>query len=241
MQCPFLEIIESKYKKLRTNSTTLDTLNIFVFVKMGFLSRMLVPALLAGAALTGAIVQKDNYNDMDDRFNIFKDSNSRWEGAICKSEITTKQFPTLVTPHNFRGGCVRYFQGIDVTGVVTEVDIYFPKVKTACDCAIACLNAALTCNNWVFKHTFNAPLDSGRRTCTLYSSPNLPTDVTLVYDLTNATGLGFSVGYQLLQAQNNPQAGGGAPLTWLNAANTVQDPFGVSGFLSQDANGALYC
>jgi hypothetical protein len=69
----------------------------------------------------------------------------------------------------------------------------------------------------------------------------LPTNVTLVYDLTNATGLGLSVGYQLLRPVNNPQAGGGAPLTWLNAANTVKDPFGVSGFLSQDANGALYC
>jgi hypothetical protein len=44
---------------------------------------------------------------MDDSFNIFKDSNSRWEGAICKSQITSKQFPSLVTPPNFRGGCVR--------------------------------------------------------------------------------------------------------------------------------------
>src|ERR1017187_8479288 len=99
-----------------------------------------------------------------------------------------------------------------MTGVVTEVDIYYPKVNSACDCAAICLTAATTCNNWVFKHTFN-PLDSGRRTCTLYSSPNLPADVTLVYDLTNATGLGFSAGYQLLQASNNPQAGGGAPVT----------------------------
>jgi len=207
---------------------------------MGFLSRLLLSALLAGPTLAGAIAKKESYNDMDDSFNIFKDSSQRWEGAICKSEITTKQFPTLVTPPNFRGGCVRYWQGIDITGVVTEVDIYFPKVNSACDCAIKCLTAALTCNNWVFKHTFSS-LDSGRRTCTLYSSPNLPTDVTLVYDLTNATGLGFSVDYQLLQAGNNPQAGGGAPFTWLNAANTVKDPFGVSGFLSQDANGALYC
>ena len=127
-----------------------------------------------------------------------------------------------------------------MTGVVTEVDIYYPKVNSACDCAAICLTAATTCNNWVFKHTFN-PLDCGRRTCTLYSSPNLPADVTLVYDLTNATGLGFSAGYQLLQASNNPQAGGGAPVTWLNAANTVKDPYGVSGFLSQDENGALYC
>ena len=65
--------------------------------------------------------------------------------------------------------------------------------------------------------------------------------VTLVYDLTNATGLGLSEGFQLLQPGNNPQAGGGAPLTFLDAANTKTDPFGVSGFLSQDAKGMLYC
>jgi hypothetical protein len=128
-----------------------------------------------------------------------------------------------------------------MTGVVTEVDIYFPTIKSACDCAAMCLTHALTCTNWVFKHTFVPKLDSGRRACTLYSSPNLPTDVTLVYDLHNATGLGFSVGYQLLAANNNPQAGGGAPLTFLDAANTKQDRFGVSGFLSLDQNGNLYC
>jgi hypothetical protein len=128
-----------------------------------------------------------------------------------------------------------------MTGVVTEVDLYFPLIKSACDCAAQCLSNALTCNNWVFKHTFVPAKDSGRRACTLYSSPNLPSDVTLVYDLTNATGLGLSVGYQLLQPGNNPQAGGGAPLTFLDAANTKTDPFGVSGFLSQDVNERLYC
>ncbi|RFU25081.1 hypothetical protein B7463_g11262, partial [Scytalidium lignicola] len=197
--------------------------------------------VLVSTSLAGlAVLRNDNYNDMDESFNIFKDANSRFEGAICKSEITTKKFPSLVIPPHFRGGCVRYYQGIDMTGVVTEVDIYFPKVKSACDCAAMCLTNALSCTNWVFKHTFN-PLDSGRRSCTLYSSPNLPTNVTLVYDLHNTTGLGLSVGYQLLQPGNNPQAGGGAPLTWLDVANTKPDPYGVSGFLSQDVNRKLYC
>lgn len=128
-----------------------------------------------------------------------------------------------------------------MTGVVTEVDLYFPLIKSACDCAAQCLTNAASCTNWVFKHTFVPTKDSGRRACTLYSSPNLPTGVTLVYDLKNATGLGFSVGYQLLQQMNNPQAGAEAPLTFLDAANTKPDPFGVSGFLSQDANNRLYC
>lgn len=127
-----------------------------------------------------------------------------------------------------------------MTGVVTEVDIYFPQIQSACDCITACLCAAKSCNDWVFKHTFNAA-DSGRRSCTLYSSPNLPSDVTLVYDLHNATGLGFSEGYQLLQDANNPQVGGGAPLAWLDEAMTRQDTFAVSGFTAQDADGKLYC
>lgn len=126
------------------------------------------------------------------------------------------------------------YQGIDMTGVVTEVDIYFPTVKTACDCVEECLNNPTTCTNWVFKHTFN-PLDSGKRTCTLYSSPNLPTGVTLWYNLTGSSG------FQLLQAANNPQAGALAPLTFLNSQNTKLDPFGVSGFISQDQNMKQYC
>jgi len=192
-----------------------------------------VPFLLSGA-LAGAIIERNgNYNDMDDDFNIFKDSNSRWEGAICKSQITSKQFPSLVTPPNFRGGCVRYFQGIDITGVVTEVDIYFPKVKSACDCIVLCLSSPTSCTNWVFKHTDTPAHDSGRRSCTLYSSPNLPSNVTLDYNLA------LSAGYQLLQVANNPQAGGGAPTTVLD--NGKPDPYGVSGFLMQDANGKLYC
>jgi hypothetical protein len=68
------------------------------------------PVLLLSSVLAGAAIERNNnldYNDMDDQFNIFKDANSRFEGAICKSEITTKYFPTLVIPHNFRGGCVR--------------------------------------------------------------------------------------------------------------------------------------
>ena len=127
-----------------------------------------------------------------------------------------------------------------MTGVVTEVDIYFPTVKTACDCIAECLSRPSSCTNWVFKHTFS-PLDSGRRSCTLYSSPNLPTNVTLVYDLHNATGLGLSTGYQLLAPNNNPQAGALAPLTFLNAENTIVDPYGVSGFMTQDQNKKQYC
>jgi hypothetical protein len=135
-----------------------------------------------------------------------------------------------------KSGCVRYYQGIDMTGVVTEVDLYFKDgIKSACDCIAACLSRPTTCTNWVYKHTFATGLDDGKRSCTLYSSPNLPTDVTLAYDLNN------SKGFMKLQPQNNPQAGGSAPFTFRDAAMTVQDPYGVSGFMTQDPNGKLYC
>jgi hypothetical protein len=124
-----------------------------------------------------------------------------------------------------------------MTGVVTEIDLYFHKdgIKTACDCIAKCLSSPATCTNWVFKHTFVPALDSGKRSCTLYSSPNLPTGVTLWYNLTGSSG------FQLLQPANNPQAGALAPLTFKDSANPKPDPFGVSGFLTQDQNNNQYC
>jgi hypothetical protein len=123
-----------------------------------------------------------------------------------------------------------------MTGVVTEIDLYFKDgIKTACDCISRCLSSPSTCTNWVFKHTFLPKLDSGKRSCTLYSSPNLPTGVTLWYNLTGSSG------FQLLQPANNPQPGALAPLTFGNTAMTKPDPFGVSGFISQDQNMLQYC
>ena len=68
----------------------------------------LTPLFLISTSFAAVLdIRNDGYNDLDPSFNIFKDSKSRFEGAICKSEITTKQFPNLVIPPNFRGGCVR--------------------------------------------------------------------------------------------------------------------------------------
>lgn len=120
-----------------------------------------------------------------------------------------------------------------MTGVVTTVDIYFPTVKSACDCIGLCINNITTCTNWVFKHTFTPDLDHGKRTCILYSSPNLPTDVTLAYNLSG------SVNFEELE--DNPQVGGLAPLTFSDSASTQQDKFGVSGFIAQDQNSNIYC
>jgi hypothetical protein len=121
------------------------------------------------------------------------DQYNNW--AICKGQITKRRFPNLNVPTN-QGGCVRYFRGIDITGVVTEQHFFFADgIKSACDCIAECLERPLSCTNWVYKHTFMDG-DDGLRSCTLYSSPNLPTNVTLAYDLANSTG------YQLLQPEN---------------------------------------
>jgi hypothetical protein len=69
----------------------------------------------------------------------------------------------------------------------------------------------------------------------LYSSPNLPSNVTLAYNLKNSTG------YQLLQTVNNPQPGAPVPFTFLDAANTKVDNDGVSGLIFQDQNNKLHC
>lgn len=212
---------------------------------MHFTTSLLATVLLASAAIASPVVarHKDQKgtstdmdgHDMDDSYNIFKNSNERYEGAICKDQITTSKFPDLMVP-NKQSGCVRYYQGIDMTGVVTEVDLYAKDgINSACDCIAKCLSSPLTCTNWVYKHTFVPSLDGGKRSCTLYSSPNLPTDVTLAYNLNSSTG------FNLLRPINNPQAGGSAPLTFRDAANTVQDPYGVSGFMTQDSNGKQYC
>jgi hypothetical protein len=140
----------------------------------------------------------------------------------------------LVPEH--KSGCVRYYQGIDMTGVVTEVDLYFKDgIKSACDCIAECLSRPLSCTNWVYKHTFVPKLDDSKRSCTLYSSPNLPTNVTLAYNLPDSTG------FEKLQPTNNPQAGGSAPLTFRDSAFTIPDPYGVSGFMTQDQNNKQYC
>ncbi|EHK20389.1 uncharacterized protein TRIVIDRAFT_68821 [Trichoderma virens Gv29-8] len=166
--------------------------------------------------------------------NIFPDFNRYSDWAICKNKITKQRFPNLQAPNN-DGGCVRYYRGIDITGVVTERHFFFRDgFRTACDCAAQCLENPTSCTNWVWKHTF-MPGDDNMRSCTLYSSPNLPTDVTLAYN-TNS-----SKGFALLQPGNNPQAGAPAPLTFLDAAGTVPDEFGVSGFMVQDQNGRQFC
>jgi len=199
---------------------------------MHFKPTVLVLLLTSSVLASPANLHSDhNHNPDPDIFPNF-DRYSDW--AICKGKITKRDFPNLQAP-NDQGGCVRYYQGIDMTGVVTELHFYFRDgFKSACDCVAECLKQKDSCTNWVWKHTFTHG-DDGKRSCTLYSSPNLPTGVTLKYDTRK------SEGFLPLQKMNNPQAGALAPLTFLDKAGTKPDKFGVSGFTVEDQNHRLFC
>ena len=69
------------------------------------------------------------------------------------------------------GGCIRYVQGFDVTGVTTEIDLTFPEVKTKCECVEECLKRKETCNNYVWKFSTPESVQTGYRTCTLCPTP----------------------------------------------------------------------
>lgn len=193
-------------------------------------------ALVASSALASPCEHEGDHDHDhgNSDVNIFPDYDRYDDWAICKGKITKWNFPNLQAP-NDEGGCVRYFRGVDITGVVTETHYFYSDgLRSACDCAAKCLEGPTNCTNWVWKHTF-MPGDGGYRSCTLYSSPNLPSNVTLDYDLYNSTG------YDLLQTVNNPQAGAPVPFTYLDVNNTIPDIYGVSGFMVQDSNNGQYC
>jgi len=189
---------------------------------------------LASSVLAGPLGSRDGGDDSNSDINIFPSGDKYNDYAICKGKVTKNKFPQLQAPSN-DGGCVRYFPGIDITGVVTMVNLYHKDgINSACDCAIACLERPETCTNWVFKHTFaGAAIDDNKRSCTLYSSPNLPKGVTLDYDLAQSSGFG-TVGM-------NAQQGCDAPLTFLDVNGTMPDKYGVSGFAVRDTNQNQYC
>jgi hypothetical protein len=107
-------------------------------------------------------------------------------------------------------GCIRYVQGFDVTGVVTEVDLTFPEIQNECDCIQQCLDRPTTCAAWVYKFSTPASVQSGHRTCTLYSQFNLPSQVAIEIDLNNGNNKNINA-QEIIQMGNNPQAGSLVP------------------------------
>lgn len=132
-------------------------------------------------------------------------------------------------------------KGFDVTGVVTEVDLTFPQIKSACDCIQACLDMPNTCAAYVWKFSTPQSVQSGHRTCTLYSQFNLPSGVTIDYN-TNSTLNSNINAAELIANGNNPQAGGAVPQAFKDAnLDTTPDMDAVSGPVWQLQGGGVQC
>ncbi|KAK9235194.1 hypothetical protein V1525DRAFT_410673 [Lipomyces kononenkoae] len=138
-------------------------------------------------------------------------------------------------------GCIRYTRGFDVTGVVTEVDLTFPQVKDECDCIQECLKRSGTCANYVWKFSTPQSVQSGHRTCTLYSNFNLPAGVVVEFALNSSSNMNINAD-QIIAMGNNPQVGALVPQAFKDAnINTTPDPDAVSGPVWSLANGQVQC
>lgn len=187
---------------------------------MHFTLTTAVSLLAISGALAGPIRARDNDNDKDNEGGLKR---------IC---------PNLRTQDN---GCIRYTRGFDVTGVVTEVDLTFPEIQSECDCIQQCLNRPSTCATYVYKFSTPASVQSGHRTCTLYSQFNLPAAVDLAFDLNNTLNHNINAP-EILMMGNNPQMGAVVPQAFMDAnLNTTPDPNAVSGPVWQLANGQVQC
>lgn len=138
-------------------------------------------------------------------------------------------------------GCIRYTRGFDVTGVLTEVDLTFPQVRSECDCIQECLKRPGTCANYVWKFSTKHSVKTGHRTCTLYSDFNLPANVTVEFNLASSNNSHINAG-KIIAGGNNPHAGGLVPQAFKDAnLNTTADPEAVSGPVWTLANGKVQC
>ena len=140
-------------------------------------------------------------------------------------------FKSALAPH----GCTRYVKGFDITGVTTEVDLTFAQgIKKAQDCFDRCASSPSTCVSWVWKFT----TDPLHRTCTLYSNFNLPSAVTIAFDVAKSTA---NINNDKLMANNNnPQAGAVVPqCTQFNS--TKVDNECMSGMSYLTASNVLLC
>ena len=116
-----------------------------------------------------------------------------------------------------------------MTGVVTEVDLVFPLIQNECDCIQQCLIRPTLCAAYVYK--FTGASVGGHRTCTLYSQFNLPSAVTLEFDLANGNNKNINGG-EITALGNNPQTGAPVPQAFKDAnLNTTADPDAVSGYV----------
>ncbi|MCJ1316236.1 hypothetical protein MMC15_001557 [Xylographa vitiligo] len=138
-------------------------------------------------------------------------------------------------------GCVRYVRGFDITGVITEVDLTFPLIRSACDCIQQCLLRPTTCAAYVYKFSTPAAVQAGHRTCTLYSQFNLPAGVQVEVALNSTLNQNVNAA-EIARLGNNPQAGAPVPQAFKDQAlSAVPDGEAVSGPVWQLANGQTVC
>ena len=73
-----------------------------------------------------------------------------WKAILLAAVAVVHGLQPICT-HNIWGGCVRYVQGFDITGVTTEVDLTREKngIKSECDCLQHCINNKQKCASWV--------------------------------------------------------------------------------------------
>jgi hypothetical protein len=88
-----------------------------------------------------------------------------------------------------------------------------------------------TCANYVWKFSTPESVQSGYRTCTLYSDFNLPSAVTLEFDLNSSNNSNINAA-EIIANGNNPHAGGPVPQAFKDVnLDTVPDPDAVSGYV----------
>lgn len=204
---------------------------------------VLASALMALSAFSP--IEGMNMQQLAHKVNNNNDNNNKQTTPKPTTQPSAIPFKNVqvqaICPDLAPKGCTRYTRGFDVTGVVTEVDLTFPQVQSACDCIQECLNRPTTCASYVYKFSTPASVQSGHRTCTLYSQFNLPTDVTLEFDLANGNNKNINAA-EISANGNNPQAGGLVPQAFMDAnLNAVADPDAVSGPIWQLANGQTQC
>src|SRR5437762_10931095 len=85
-------------------------------------------------------------------------------------DVSAVNFPSSLTSS---AADVLDVRGFDVTGVTTQIDLTFPEIQDECDCIKACLDRKATCNNYVWKFSTPASVESGHRTCTLCTLSSL--------------------------------------------------------------------
>ena len=192
-----------------------------------FLPTLFLPsALLLSSVLAGPLSIRDN--DSHDRIC----TNLNVQGGGCIRCTFTHPSARCIDESELTLPSLPDTKGFDVTGVVTEVDLTFPQVQSACDCIQECLNRPTTCSSYVYKFSTPESIQSGHRTCTLYSQFNLPADVAIEIDLDNTNNTNINAA-EITMMGNNPQKGSVVPQAFKDLNNTMGDDDAFSGYVRQ--------